>query len=93
MAARALHGPLYQPVPFFLRRLREEAELTQRALAERIDRPQSWVQKCETAERRVDVAEFVLWCGGCGVDPAGALAALAKLLPQSARPSRGKRQP
>lgn len=89
MPTRALHGSLYRPVPPYLRKLREEAELTQRALGERIGRPQSWVQKCETAERRVDVAEFILWCGGCGVEPAEALRSLGKLLPQSSRPSRG----
>lgn len=91
MAARALHGSLYRPVPSYLRKLREEAGLTQRDLGAAISRPQSWVQKCETAERRVDVAEFVLWCGGCGVDPVDAIRALDALLPPRDRAPRGKR--
>ena len=31
--------------------------------------PQSWVHNCETANRRVDIAEFVSWSKACGVDP------------------------
>jgi hypothetical protein len=46
----------------------------QRALGERLDRPQSWVYNCETANRRVDVAEFVAWARACGVRPQAALA-------------------
>lgn len=51
--------------------LREEAKLTQRELATRVKRPHSWVYKSETGIRRLDIAEFVLWCRGCGVEPSG----------------------
>ena len=34
-----------------------------------LGKPQSWVYNCETANRRVDVAEFADWCVGCGVKP------------------------
>jgi len=69
MPTRALHNALYRPVPRLLRAMREEAGLTTRELATIIGRPQSWVFKCENFERRVDVAEFCLWCKGCDVDP------------------------
>ena len=74
--AKSQHEPAYRPVPAFLRQLREEAGLTQRALGERLRRPQSWVHNCETANRRVDVAEFALWCRACAADPKEAFGAL-----------------
>ncbi|MCO6438146.1 MAG: helix-turn-helix transcriptional regulator [Phycisphaerae bacterium] len=49
--------------------MREEAGLTTRELADAVGKPQSWVFKCENAERRIDVAEFCLWCRGCEVNP------------------------
>lgn len=37
---------------------RKRARLTQRQLADRLGRPQSWVSKYESGERRLDVVEF-----------------------------------
>jgi hypothetical protein len=54
--------------------LREEAGLTQRALGNRLRKPQSWVYNCESANRRVDVTEFVAWAAACGVDAQEAFA-------------------
>ena len=51
------------------RRMREEAGLTQRDIGSRLRKPQSWVHNCETANRRVDVTEFVAWCEACEVKP------------------------
>jgi len=45
----------------FLRRLRQarvDAGLTQEEVARRLGRPQSFVSKCESGERRVDVIEL-----------------------------------
>lgn len=64
---------IYDKVPLHLREMRERMGLTQRDLAKRLKKPQSWVARCETANRRVDVAEWVEWCIGCGVDPKSAL--------------------
>jgi hypothetical protein len=75
---RAQHAAAYREVPIFLRCLREKANLTQRALGERLHRPQSWIYNCETANRRVDVAEFTLWCRACNTDPVAALAELIR---------------
>ena len=72
MATKAQHARPYRPVPRFLRALREGAGLTQRELGKRLKRPQSWVYNCESANRRVDVAEFVAWAGACGADPQAA---------------------
>lgn len=64
---------IYRAIPQHLLALREQAGLNQRELAERLNKPQSWVARCETAGRRVDVAEWVEWCFGCRVDPKTAL--------------------
>jgi ribosome-binding protein aMBF1 (putative translation factor) len=69
---------IYEKVPAHLRQLREKAGLTQRDLAVRLKKPQSWVARCETAARRVDVAEWLDWCFGCGVDTRAALADLVQ---------------
>jgi transcriptional regulator with XRE-family HTH domain len=76
MATKSQHAEQYRPLPPLLRALREEAGLTQRELGDRLDRPQSWVYNCETANRRVDATEFVAWARACGVDPKDAFARL-----------------
>ena len=70
--------PIYEKVPAHLRQLREQAGLTQRDLAERLSKPQSWVARSETAARRVDLAEWIEWCFGCGVDAKDALGDLVR---------------
>lgn len=76
MSTKAQHARRYQPVPGLLKQLREDAGLTQRALGELLGVPQSWVYKCESAIRRVDVAEFAEWTEACGVEPSEAIARL-----------------
>lgn len=73
MGTKAQHRRSYKRIPVFLRRLREEAGLTQRALGAILKRPQSWVYDCESGNRRVDVAEFCDWCRACGMEPANAI--------------------
>ena len=73
MPTKAQHQTAYKTIPSFLRRLREEAAMTQRDIGVKLKRPQSWVYNCETGNRRVDVAEFCSWCRACGVVPANAL--------------------
>jgi len=59
----------YRQLIKLLRGMREEAGLTQRDLAVAVKKTQPWVHNCETANRRVDMYEFALWCKACGVDP------------------------
>jgi transcriptional regulator with XRE-family HTH domain len=70
---------IYRKVPPFLRKMRKEAGLTQRQLADRIKQDQWWVARSETGSRRLDVAEFIEFCIGCRVSPVEALIALANL--------------
>jgi len=46
--------------------VRIDAGLTQADLADRLHKPQSFVAKVETMERRLDLIEFVKWTIACG---------------------------
>lgn len=48
---------------------RKKAGLTQEALASRLKRPQSFIAKYESGERRLDVVEFLTIAKGIGADP------------------------
>jgi hypothetical protein len=73
MATKSQHAAAYRPLPGFLRLLREEAGLTQRDLGKLMKKPQSWIYNCETANRRVDLVEFIDWAKNCGVEPSDAV--------------------
>lgn len=53
--------------------IRNEAGLTQRQLAARIQKDQSWLAKLELAERRLDISDLVLLAKGLSVAPAALL--------------------
>ncbi len=53
-----------------LRKARESAGLSQRQLSERLQQPPNWIQRIESLERRVDVAEFIAIAKALGADPA-----------------------
>lgn len=67
--AKSLQAQRYRQLPAFLRRMREQANLTQRDLAKKLRMNHTTIHNCETAERRVDVAEFADWATACGLDP------------------------
>jgi transcriptional regulator with XRE-family HTH domain len=76
--AKAQHAQRYRYLPAMLRRLREEADMTQRGLAAKLRVTHVWVHKSEIGERRVDITEFIDWCAACGVDPGQAFAELRR---------------
>jgi hypothetical protein len=60
--------------------MREGAGLTQRDIGKRLRKPQSYIYNCETANRRVDITEFILWSKACETDPKKAFNRLLKEL-------------
>jgi hypothetical protein len=54
----SLRTPDHEVLRRFLAEIRQGAGLTQRALAERLRVPHSWVATVESGERRVDLVEF-----------------------------------
>ncbi len=55
---KSVHSALYKRFLECLRKARLEKGLTQKQVAERLNRPQSYVAKCENGERRVDIVEL-----------------------------------
>ena len=62
-----------------LKAAREAAGMTQRELAERLDRAHSFVGKIETGERQLNVLEFCEYVQAIGADPAELLRGVAKV--------------
>ena len=54
--------------------LRKAAGITQRDLAERMQREQSFIWRLETGERRLDMIEFLWICRALGADASKAYA-------------------
>lgn len=67
---KSVHSREYAHVLTSLVRMRKRAGLTQRELAEKLDREQSFVWRIEVGERRIDVVEFHWVCRAMGVDAA-----------------------
>ena len=71
---KTLHDVRTQALRGQLREARETAGLTQAGLARVLGKPQSFVSKYETGERRLDVIELAEICSALGVDPTSLLA-------------------
>jgi transcriptional regulator with XRE-family HTH domain len=74
---KSIYTPEYRALCLELRRIRESAGLTQRALSARLKVPHSWVAKVESGERRIDLVEFCWFVEACGTDPLGAFQHIA----------------
>jgi len=66
---KSVFSPRYASLLRMLREARLSAGLTQTQAAELIGRPQSFVSKCESGERRIDVIELLDLCGVYKCDP------------------------
>lgn len=60
---------------------REQADLTQAEVAERLGRHQSFIANIETHLRRVDVVEFLDLADAIGFDPSAVIGKLLKTKP------------
>lgn len=58
MGSSAIHGKRYQAFLKKLRQARTDSGMTQRQVAAKLGRLQSYVEKCEQGSRRVDAAEL-----------------------------------
>lgn len=87
---RSSFGPSGARFRLQLRRMRTEAKLKQADVAMRLDRPQSFVAKYETGERRIDVVEFIEIAEAVGFDP---VTFLADFLSGCPTDDSGARQP
>jgi transcriptional regulator with XRE-family HTH domain len=66
---KSLHTPEYEHFRLLMVAARERVAMTQADVALRLGRPQSFISKYESGERRLDVVEFVKICLVLRVDP------------------------
>ncbi|MGH9753833.1 MAG: helix-turn-helix domain-containing protein [Blastocatellia bacterium] len=78
--AKSLHTPEYEYFRSLLISAREKSGLTQADVSSRLGRPQSFVSKYESGERRLDVVEFVEVCTALGVAPKTIISKIAARL-------------
>ena len=79
----SIHSAPYLVLRRRLATARMEAGLTQEQLALRLGRPQSYVAKFETGDRRLDVVEFLDVCFSLDLDANALLAAVQDALPST----------
>jgi transcriptional regulator with XRE-family HTH domain len=65
---KSLHTPAYGAFRRIMTQARERQGMTQAELAARLGRPQSFVSKYESGERRLDMVEFVSVCDALEVE-------------------------
>lgn len=70
---KSLRTPEHKRLVALLVAAREKAGLTQQQLAERLNKPQSYIAKYEGGERRIDVVEFISIARALNFDPARAV--------------------
>ena len=66
---KTIHSPAHQTFCSLLRGERTKGKLSQAVLAEKLDKPQSFVAKVEKGERRLDLIEFLTIAEAIGFDP------------------------
>jgi transcriptional regulator with XRE-family HTH domain len=66
---RSLRTPGHRSMMQVLIETRKSKGITQQDLANRLSRPQSYIAKVETGERRLDVVEFIEWAIGIDSSP------------------------
>ena len=59
MTPQPKRGPAHARLAELLRQARKGCGLTQVEAAERLKKPQSFISKCESGERRVDALELI----------------------------------
>lgn len=60
---KTIYSKEYKQIVDKLKKAREESGLTQKQVAERLKRPQSYISKTEAGEQRLDVVELKLFAG------------------------------
>jgi transcriptional regulator with XRE-family HTH domain len=80
---KSIHTKAYSFLVGRLKQARKQAGLSQQDLADRLGRPQSFVAKYESAERRLDVLEYVGIAFALDLDPCAPIGEVVPLLEAS----------
>ena len=77
-STKSLRSHEHRALRALLVQAREKAKLTQTELARRLGKPQSFISKYESGERRLDVVEFMAVARALRLDPASLIRALTR---------------
>jgi transcriptional regulator with XRE-family HTH domain len=77
---KSVHSEPYSVFSALLVSARKRAGMRQIELAQKLNKPQSFVSKFECGERRLDVIEFLTIMDALGADPLAILAEASKVL-------------
>jgi len=83
--SRSVFTSAYSQLLRSLVQARVAAGIRQIDLAERLGKPQSFVSKMETGERRLDLIEFLVVARALGIDPDTIISQLARDLPANTK--------
>lgn len=64
---KSIHKLLYKRIIARLRFKREKVGLAQKMLADKLEKPQAYISKIETCERRMDIVELRTFCKMLGI--------------------------
>lgn len=73
---RSLRTSGHRAMMQVLTETRKSKGITQQDLADRLSRPQSYIAKVETGERRLDVVEFIEWASAIDSSPPELISAI-----------------
>lgn len=76
---KSIYSPEMVTLRTWLKQERLNHNLTMRQLAERLNRPHSYVQRVEEGDRRLDVVEFIWYCQALEIEPSTGLQLILKL--------------
>jgi transcriptional regulator with XRE-family HTH domain len=69
LVTKSVHTRNYRLFLDLLIKARKDVGMTQEELAKSLNRPQSFISKCENGERRLDVVELLEILQAVGLDP------------------------
>lgn len=83
MQRRWVVSPDYRSAIEAIQQARIRQDLSQQALATRLNKPRSFINKIEILERRLDILEFVAIARALGLDPRDLIDRVVKALPDT----------
>ncbi|MFC5343380.1 helix-turn-helix domain-containing protein (plasmid) [Brevundimonas staleyi] len=83
MQRRWVVSPDYRTAIEAIQQARVGQDLSQQALATRLKKPRSFINKIENLERRLDILEFIAIAKALGLDPRDLIDRVTKALPDS----------
>jgi transcriptional regulator with XRE-family HTH domain len=79
MMSRTLDSPRHRALVAFLKKKRDDADLSQKQVAKRLNRYQSFVATFEGGQKRIDAVELIQIAEAIGFDPEEAIKVMVRV--------------